>query len=148
MENENTVSALDQIKEKSAAGFVVHESGLSAEITEEERSMVGEIKGEKGVYFFDPNTMAPRYASIMVNLEEKNYLALAAETIRNDSRTYPRTTPLALFSESSFSFTQETVEIILRSFQDKPGFEDIEKCGASNGAMHLFFKKISRSRTG
>lgn len=138
MENENSKSALVQIQETSAAGFVLHESRLCADLADEEISLVSTLTGKKGTYYFDPNTMTPRYAGIMVRLEEKNYLDLAAETIRYDSKKYPRTTPLGVLREAPFSFDEETIQAILKRFAEDPQYKDLQKCTASNQAVHFY----------
>ena len=138
MEKDNSKSALEQIQETSAAGFVLHESRLCADIAEEEIALVSSLSGKKGTYYFDPNTMTPRYAGIMVRLEEKNYLDLAAETIRDDSKKYPRTTPLGVFREEPFSFDEEAIEAILKRFSEDSQYTDLRRCIASNQALHLY----------
>ncbi|MFO7729961.1 MAG: hypothetical protein R6V86_04255 [Spirochaetia bacterium] len=138
MEKENSKTALEQIQEASAAGFVLHESRLCAELAEEELALVGSLSGKKGTYYFDPTTMTSRYAGIMLRLEEKNYLDLAAETIRDDSKKYPRTTPLGVLREAPFSFDEESIKAILTRFNEDPQYKDLRKCTASNQAVHFY----------
>ncbi|MFP4179557.1 MAG: hypothetical protein ACLFSA_05840 [Spirochaetaceae bacterium] len=138
METENTPSALEQIRNASAAGFVVHESRLCAELTEEELSQVESLAGEKGQYYFDPEVMSPHYAGIMAAMEEKNYPELAAKKIRDDSKKYPRTTPLLIFLEAPFSFDEETLQGVVHTFDTEERYRDLRTCKASNGAEHIY----------
>lgn len=117
---------------------MVHESRLCAELTEEELPQVKSVAGEKGQYYFDPKIMSPHYAEIMAAMEEKNYPELAAKKIREDSKKYPRTTPLLIFLEAPFSFKEETLQGVIKRFDNDERYKDLRRCKASNGAEHIY----------
>ena len=60
------------------------------------------------------------------------------ETVRYESKTYPRPTGISLFSGSPFNFNGEQVQGFLKQLTEKYEYSDILQTKASNGSMYLY----------
>jgi hypothetical protein len=61
-----------------------------------------------------------------------------AQTVRGESRTYPRPTPLALFSEAPFLLPKEILDETVEAMLTDPDYGDIRRIQASDGSGFLF----------
>ena len=63
---------------------------------------------------------------------------IIAETVRMDSRTYPRPTPVAAFEEPPFQLSRDTISRAVEEISGIAGYSDIGLVGASDGSLFLF----------
>ncbi len=61
-----------------------------------------------------------------------------AQTVRGESRTYPRPTPLALFGEAPFLLSKEILDEAVEAMLTDPDYGDIRRIQASDGSGFLF----------
>lgn len=99
------------------------------------------IEGAKGVYYFSTLSMTESYATYLARLAENDPLRLIADTVRDESRIYPRTTAISVFGEVPFLMPPWKIKDLVASLGSNPEFADIQSCAASNGAVYLYSTK-------
>lgn len=96
------------------------------------------MEGSEDVYFFSDLSMTEAYAIHLFRIGEKDPVRLIAETVRDESRIYPRPTPAATFSDPPFSLGARALEDALGRMTLRPDAADIKRTYASNGALYLY----------
>jgi len=99
------------------------------------------IEGSKGLYYFSTESMTESYATHMARVAENDPLRLVADTVRDNSRIYPRTTDVREFANPPFLMAPWTIKDIAAKLAKNPEFSDIKSCTASNGAVYLYSTK-------
>lgn len=99
------------------------------------------IEGSRDDYYFSKLSMTENYATYLARLAEDDPLRLIADTVRDESRIYPRTTALSSFGEAPFLFPPWKVGRLVEELGRNPEFSDIQSCAASNGAVYLYSTK-------
>lgn len=99
---------------------------------------VRRLDGESDSYFFSTLSVTESYARYLYRVEEKNPLRLIADTVREESRIYPRPTPLRYFKEPPFRLSDGELEALVAQFGPDTGTADIAAFPASNGELYLF----------
>jgi len=99
---------------------------------------IGRIPGASTVYYFSTASMTEAYATNLARVEEKDPLNLVAQTVRDDSRIYPRPTALNTFHDAPWRLGQTEMASVLLKLGREAGVEDIQSCTASNGAVYLY----------
>ena len=61
------------------------------------------MRGSKDVYFFSESLVTHAYAKLLFRSAENDPQRLVAETVRDESSSYPRPTPLSLFTAAPFT---------------------------------------------
>jgi len=125
------------------------EEPLSMEV-EEILSMIEELKervefkdicvskSEETIFLFSENHITKNYAKMMIMVEEKDLLKLVAETVREESKIYPRPTDSRLFKCSPFNLTKDLFEQVLEQIKKDDRYKDIQETRASNNALYLY----------
>jgi hypothetical protein len=90
------------------------------------------------VYFFSVDSMTEAYALHLFRIEEHDPLALVRDTVRDESRIYPRPTATSIFLEPPFSLSPRDLEEVIGRMSLHPDCGDIRSCQASNGARYLY----------
>ncbi|TXT42868.1 MAG: hypothetical protein FD137_2000 [Spirochaetes bacterium] len=138
---------VEAIRAASKGGALVTQRTLEKEfpdlnvhalITESGVKDLKKMEGSSDVYYFSDLSMTEAYAVFMYRINEKDPVRLIAETVRDDSRIYPRPTPVATFREPPFSLSARDVEEALGRMTLRPDLEDIKRSSASNGALYLY----------
>lgn len=65
-------------------------------------------------------------------------LLLIAETIRANSRDYPRPVPAVLFEAPPFGLTAELIQTSLQAMAEAPDYADIARAETSEGDVYLY----------
>jgi hypothetical protein len=99
------------------------------------------IRDSGRVYLFSELVMTRPYAEACAQTQCEDKRHVIAETVRVESMTYPRPTPLATFSEPPFLLSADTVEAVIAGFAGDPAFADIQQVSASDGTTFLFSSK-------
>lgn len=99
------------------------------------------MSGSTETYFFSDLSMTEAYAVHLYRIEERDPVKLIADTVRDDSRIYPRPTPMATFREQPFLMTKEVLDEALLSMKTRPDYADIRISTASNEARYLYSNK-------
>lgn len=107
----------------------------------EENEDICTIKGTKSIYLYSEEHISHNYANSLARVEEKDLLKLVAETVREESKLYPRPTPSRTFTLKPFNITKEELKEILSQLKTKEEYEDIKEVRASNGALYLYSER-------
>jgi hypothetical protein len=89
-------------------------------------------------YLYCATHMTENYAKLLARVETKNPFAAIAETVREESRIYPRPTKVALFYEPVFQIDANLMQIAVEGISQRVEYKDIKKIVAPNGAIYLF----------
>ena len=95
-------------------------------------------KSEETIFLFSENYITKNYAKMMIMVEEKDLLKLVAETVREESKIYPRPTDSRLFKCSPFNLTKDLFEQVLEQIKKNERYKDIQETRASNNALYLY----------
>lgn len=96
------------------------------------------MKGKQDTYYFSDQSMTEAYAVHLYRIEERDPLKLVADTVRDESKTYPRPTDARMFIGAPFSFTERDLANTIERMANTPEYDDICTCNASNGALYLY----------
>ncbi|MCF8000645.1 MAG: hypothetical protein K9K76_02125 [Halanaerobiales bacterium] len=96
------------------------------------------LSGEEGRYIFSDDSMTKKYATMMAKVEEDNLKELIAETVREDSKIYPRPTDIKVFKKSPFYLEEDVLNQVIDQMVEETDYKDIKKIVASNGALYLY----------
>jgi len=99
------------------------------------------MRGKRDTYFFSDQSMTEAYAAHLFRIEEKDLLRLIAETVRDESQTYPRPTDARVFLGAPFNVAEHDLADTLERLAASPEYNDIRTCTASNGALYLYSSK-------
>lgn len=101
-------------------------------------------KGKESIYLFSEERMTQNYAKMLIMVEEKNLFNLVVETVRDESRTYPRPTDSRLFLHSPFNLKKDEFLQVLDELKKKEEYSDIKESRASNKALYLYSDKFMK----
>jgi hypothetical protein len=90
------------------------------------------------VYVYSETYMTRNYAELLVRMEAKDPLVTISETVREESRVYPRPTAVELFREPIFDIGVSEIETHIADMLEQPEYKDIKEVVASNGARYLY----------
>lgn len=99
-------------------------------------------KGKESIYLFSEERMTQNYAKMLIMVEEKNLFKLVAETVRDESRTYPRPTDSRLFLNTPFNLKKDEFLQVFDELKRKEEYSDIKESRASNNALYLYSDKF------
>ena len=89
-------------------------------------------------FLFSETYITKNYAAILARAEANDPGVTIAETVREESRLYPRPTNVVLFEEQVFNITPEQLETFLAHSLGRQEFQDIRLIQASTGARYLY----------
>jgi hypothetical protein len=95
------------------------------------------VEGER-TYLYSDQYMTDRYAVLAAQAAAGDVPRLIAETVRFDSETYPRPTPVEVFSADPYRLTEEQFQAALAVMARDERYADIQGVTASDGAVFLF----------
>lgn len=90
------------------------------------------------VVLYSETYITSNYAKILVRAEVNDPLATIVETVREESRVYPRPTNIELFKEQVFNINPNELENHLKQVLEQQEFNDIKIFQASTGAQYLY----------
>lgn len=102
------------------------------------------IKGKEKIYLFSEKHITKNYAKMMISVEERDLFKLIAETVREESKIYPRPTDARLFSKSPFKLSKEEFYKVYEQLKKKEEYQDIQETRASNNALYLYSDKFMK----
>jgi effector-binding domain-containing protein len=100
-----------------------------------------ELKGKQCKYLYSNKEMTQNYANMLFKIEEKDLLQLLIETVRYDSKIYPKATALNSFYDEPFGFSEEIINGIIKQIKENNEYNDIQKTSVSNGKIYLYSTK-------
>lgn len=96
------------------------------------------MRGSAERYYFSDLSMTESYAKHLYRLAERDPVRLIADTTRDESKTYPRPTPVETFLEQPFSMARSEIDAAIAAMASIPEYADIRTTSASNGALYLY----------
>jgi hypothetical protein len=109
--------------------------------TEERFADIKKVAAANGdVYYHSDNYLVDSYAVTLLMSMAGNHCATIAETVREESRTYPRTTNVAIFgAQGVYNIPADDLDAIILETVRKPEYSDIKRIvHPSTGAVHLY----------
>lgn len=95
------------------------------------------ITGPTGqVYFYSEMHMTETYARILARVKAGDPCITIAETVREESRVYPRPTSVELFRYGLFKIDRDQVEQHVTRTLER--YDDIKSFTTSHGGMYLY----------
>ena len=91
------------------------------------------------VYFHSDKYLVGSYAVTLLLAMAGDHCATIAETVRDESRIYPRTTRVASFFEPVYGVPSESLSVVINDMLQKPEYADIKRIvHPATGAVHLY----------
>jgi len=97
-------------------------------------------------FFYSATEMTDRYADILMSVNNKNYLKLIADTVRYESKTYPRPTRLSLFTLKPYSIKENVLLGLLNALNSNSEYSDLKYTEASNGVKFIYSEEYMTAR--
>lgn len=154
MEKEKFLEIVNLIKVKSSEGilikkddfllepFLIEENQLENLIealkNTEDYPDIKFIKGTSNYYIYSNDKMTDNYAILAMRIEDKDMVRTIGETVRDESKTYPRPTDSQLFLNRPFYFKEDEFLNSLKKIDVDSNYSDIKTTKASNGALYLY----------
>lgn len=101
-------------------------------------ALVGEAED---TYLYSKAVMTTAYAHMAHRALVSDTAAVIAETVREESRLYPRPTPAAVFTVPPFHLEPAEVEAIVAQMAVDPRYADIRCITTSDGQRYLYSKR-------
>jgi hypothetical protein len=99
---------------------------------------IREIAGRNGIaYYYSIQSLSETYAAILA-LKSESPSNLIAETVRENSRLYPRPFPLSGFEEPPFNMTREAISDCFQAMANNDDYRDIAQTTTSLGTQYLY----------
>lgn len=103
-------------------------------------SDIKSITGPTGkVYFFSEKYMTPGYAKILARVKAEDPCLTIVETVRDESRIYPRATNIELFKYGLFKIDRDQLDTYVARVQEL--HDDIKQIVTPKGAVCLYSTK-------
>jgi hypothetical protein len=139
----------DQIREASRAGRLVRLESVWQRSEEEFAAWresqaaaamadIAMIQERDEVFLSSELSMSRAFAAAAARAGCRDICWAIAQTVRNDSQTYPRPTPLSAFGESPFFFSKDLLDRAMQDILDDPQYADIRSIRSSDGSIFLF----------
>jgi hypothetical protein len=154
MDKEKTKIIAVYIRDSSAIGKLVSYDMLCKEplkleakeikdakeefLKNEEFNDIVELEGKDHKYLYSSRSMTKNYADMVFMLEENDLIKLMSETVRHESKTYPRPTELSFFYGQPFNFNEQQLKEIMSQLSQNEEYSDIRQFKAYNGTDYLY----------
>ena len=91
------------------------------------------------IFFYSTRHMSDYYALLLARVAAHDPCATIAETVRDESRIYPRPTCVLLFREKLFGMNEADLKAIVDKTLERPEFNDIKMMiHPSTGGVYLY----------
>lgn len=143
LEVEDTPAVGDQkVTEAGKPGLVdrqaLEPAGIEALLAEQADEDIKLMRGSRDVYYFSESFMTAAYALHLFRVAEKDPARMVADTVRDESRIYPRPTPVSTFLDVPFRMTRAELDGILWQISQRNDMTDIKQTTASDGSLYLY----------
>ena len=136
MEPDDDQGHLDAARRSAMAKVAV--SLTEMEAAEEYQDITSIYDSEGELYLYSERHVTGRYARILLQVQTDDASTLIADTVREDSKIYPRPTAIELLTEPPYSIDSDEIEALVRRTIESEEFEDIKRIVASTGAAYLY----------
>lgn len=96
------------------------------------------IKGKENSYLYSDQYIVTVYAEKMVSRLENDIYGLIANSVRRDSKIYPRPTPYKEFYLAPYKLTHEELANVLKEMEQIEEFKDIKLIYASTNELYIY----------
>jgi hypothetical protein len=119
-----------------------HVDARLEEMSKDERYWdIKKLIGNTGItYLYSETHMTGNYAAMLARVGEGTPCSIIAETVREESRIYPRPTKVELFYSPVFNFDPSQMEALIEGTLRNHECADLQKVVASTGAVYLYSK--------
>lgn len=124
LEAEETIELINELKER------------------EEFNDVRIVKRDSAIFLYSVDFISNNYAKFMIMVEEKDLFKLIANTVREESKTYPRPTGIKLFTHEPFKLTRDDLIELLKQMEDMDEYKDIKQVKTSNAKLYLYSEEF------
>jgi len=97
-------------------------------------------------FFYSATEMTDQYANIVMSVNNKNYLKLIADTVRYESKAYPRATRLSLFTLKPYNIKENVLLGLLSSLNSNSEYADLKYTETSNGVKFIYSEEYMNAR--
>lgn len=111
---------------------------IEALLTEQAEDDIKLMRGSRDVYYFSDRFMTAAYALHLFRVAEKDPARMIADTVRDESRIYPRPTPVSTFLATPFRLTTAELDGLLWQISQRNDMTDIKSTAASDGSIYLY----------
>ena len=132
------VVSLDDAARASVSGAGVSPAALIALAERGGLDDLAVVQAGRRTYLYSTRHMTRQYAEMAARRAEGDIPRLIAETVRADSATYPRPTPVETFAGRPFDLTADQIAPALVHLSADAAFDDIRKLTASDGTVFLY----------
>lgn len=92
-------------------------------------------------YLYSGTEMSEKYAEILMGVKNRDLMKLIADTVRYESRVYPRTTQLKLFTKKPYLIEEDVLIELLDNMGENSEYSDLKYTEASNGTKFIYSTK-------
>lgn len=107
-----------------------------AEAMKPERAVARIVSWDKVTYYHYKPLLSSSYARLLS--AQNNPVELVRDTVRENSRIYPRPISLGCFEDMPFNLKPEEIETVLKVLHDDPDSQDIRFTQTSIGTVFLY----------
>lgn len=120
----------------SVAALVAGFDALLAQALAMENGLAVVVDSNGNELYHCTKEMSSTYAAILAGKSDP--AGLLAQTVRENSRQYPRPIPLDMFEYPPFNFTPEVLQACLNQLAESPANADIRFVESSVGTIYLY----------
>jgi hypothetical protein len=133
---------LDELARQNILGPQQHETSEVLDVllskTLEEHEDLRQVSDQYGASrYYSYQFMTDSFVKILLQ-KEGHPLLLLAETVRENSRIYPRPIPLDAFKDHPFNLTEEEILACLQQMTETDHYKDIQRTATSIGTVFLY----------
>jgi hypothetical protein len=96
---------------------------------------------EGNTFYYSGNEMTDKYAGIIIRVKDKDILKLIGDTVREESRRYPRPTYVTMFNLPPYNLTEGELTDMLSELSNDSEYADLKFTNASNGTLFVYSNK-------
>lgn len=96
------------------------------------------LQGPKSLYVYSSRHMSGAFARIQTRVRDKDAKATIAESVREESKIYPRPALRAQFLGEPFFLSEEEINHALEEMRDSEEFRDIQSCVTTDGTEYFY----------
>lgn len=104
-------------------------------------SDIESLQGQGDLYFYSTLYMSGSFARIQARLRDKDIKVTIAESVREESRIYPRPALRSQFLSEPFWLSEEEIDQALEELRTSEEYCDIHPCVTSDGTRYLYSDK-------
>jgi hypothetical protein len=135
------ISELRELSDQQTAGTdgePLSAGDLESLIAEAAEDDIKLMRGTKDTYYFSEELVTAAYALHLFRVMERDPARMVADTVRDESRIYPRPTPAYIFLGHPFNMTEAELDGVLWQISQRNDMTDIKSTTVSNGALYLY----------